>query len=162
MSQPAIVIGLLRREWAGCTPPVPTRHLLSCPARLGVPGSSGLASVPSARLQLVVLDPRGTGMSSRDVGNDHSRDHYQRDIEAVVTRLKLGRFLLMGASFGVDLAVDSPCSTRNTLSRSCLGPQVRPGPPRYSRHCLPKTGKRPSTAWCRTIGVVNKHTQSLN
>ena len=60
----------------------------------------------AARFQLVQLDPRGTGMSSRDLGEDLAPDHYQRDIQAVVERLKLSRFLLMGVSRGVEWVVD--------------------------------------------------------
>jgi DNA-binding CsgD family transcriptional regulator/pimeloyl-ACP methyl ester carboxylesterase len=45
-------------------------------------------------------------MSSRDVGDDLVRQDYQKDIEAVVGRLKLGRFLIVAASTGVDLALD--------------------------------------------------------
>jgi DNA-binding CsgD family transcriptional regulator/pimeloyl-ACP methyl ester carboxylesterase len=58
------------------------------------------------RFQVIQLDPRGTGLSSREVGANLARDHYQRDLEAVVNRLRLDRFLILGASFGVDLAVD--------------------------------------------------------
>ena len=58
------------------------------------------------RFQVIQIDPRGTGMSGRDVSDALARDHYQRDIEAVVGRLGLERFLMLGVSFGVDLAVD--------------------------------------------------------
>ena len=60
----------------------------------------------SERFQVIQLDPRGFGMSSREVGEDLARQHYQRDIEAVVGRLKLGPLLIVAASTGVDLAVD--------------------------------------------------------
>ena len=60
----------------------------------------------SARFQVIQIDPRGTGMSDRDVSDTLARDHYQRDIEAVVGRLGLERFLMLGFAFGVDLAVD--------------------------------------------------------
>jgi DNA-binding CsgD family transcriptional regulator/pimeloyl-ACP methyl ester carboxylesterase len=60
----------------------------------------------SERFQLIQLDPRGTGMSSRDVSHEHARHHYQRDIEAIIHRLRLERLLFLGVSFGVDLAVD--------------------------------------------------------
>ena len=60
----------------------------------------------AAQFQLIQLDPRGTGMSSREVGEGHARAHYQRDIEAVLERLQAGPFILLAASGGVDLAVD--------------------------------------------------------
>ncbi len=58
------------------------------------------------RFRLIQLDPRGTGMSSRDVDEGHARAHYQRDIEAVLDRLRPGPIILLAASGGVDLAVD--------------------------------------------------------
>jgi DNA-binding CsgD family transcriptional regulator/pimeloyl-ACP methyl ester carboxylesterase len=58
------------------------------------------------RFQLIQPDPRGTGMSSRQVGEQHAREHYQRDIEAVLERLNPGPLILLAASGGVDLAVD--------------------------------------------------------
>jgi pimeloyl-ACP methyl ester carboxylesterase/DNA-binding CsgD family transcriptional regulator len=58
------------------------------------------------RFQLIQVDPRGTGMSSREVKEEHVREHYQRDIEAVLDRLQPGPFILFAASGGVDLAVD--------------------------------------------------------
>jgi pimeloyl-ACP methyl ester carboxylesterase/DNA-binding CsgD family transcriptional regulator len=70
------------------------------------PGLQAWLEGLSERFKLVQLDPRGTGMSSRDVTEDLAREHYQRDIEAVVDRLGLERFLIIGVSFGVDLAVD--------------------------------------------------------
>jgi DNA-binding CsgD family transcriptional regulator/pimeloyl-ACP methyl ester carboxylesterase len=60
----------------------------------------------SERFQLIQLDPRGTGMSSRDVNDELARDHYVRDIETVVGQLRLDRFMFLAVSFGVDLAVE--------------------------------------------------------
>jgi DNA-binding CsgD family transcriptional regulator/pimeloyl-ACP methyl ester carboxylesterase len=60
----------------------------------------------SERFQLIQLDPRGFGMSSREVSEDLARQDYQKDMEAVVGRLRPGRFLIVAASTGVDLALD--------------------------------------------------------
>ena len=73
------------------------------------------------RFQLIQLDPRGTGMSSRDVGEGHSRAHYQRDIEAVLQRLEPGPFLLLAASSGVDLAVDYALAHPENVTALLLG-----------------------------------------
>jgi ATP/maltotriose-dependent transcriptional regulator MalT len=73
------------------------------------------------RFQLIQLDPRGTGMSSRDVGEGHSRAHYQRDIEAVLQRLEPGPFLLLAASSGVDLAVDYALAHPEKVTALLLG-----------------------------------------
>nr|AHZ45592.1 GerE bacterial regulatory protein luxR family [uncultured bacterium] len=70
------------------------------------PGLEPWLRALAERFQLIQLDPRGTGMSSRDVGEGHKREDYQRDIEAVLERLQPGPFILLAASGGVDLAVD--------------------------------------------------------
>jgi pimeloyl-ACP methyl ester carboxylesterase/DNA-binding CsgD family transcriptional regulator len=75
----------------------------------------------SARFRLVLMDPRGTGMSSRDVKEDHAREHYLRDIEAVVGRLGLQRFIFMALSRGVDLAVDYCIAHPGQVSALVLG-----------------------------------------
>jgi DNA-binding CsgD family transcriptional regulator/pimeloyl-ACP methyl ester carboxylesterase len=73
------------------------------------------------RFQLIQLDPRGTGMSSRDVGEGHSRAHYQRDIEAVLQWLQPGPFLLLAASSGVDIAVDYALAHPENVTALLLG-----------------------------------------
>jgi DNA-binding CsgD family transcriptional regulator/pimeloyl-ACP methyl ester carboxylesterase len=73
------------------------------------------------RFQLIQLDPRGTGMSSRDVGEGHARVHYQRDIEAVLQRLDPGPLLLLAASGGVDLAVDYALAHPENVTALLLG-----------------------------------------
>jgi DNA-binding CsgD family transcriptional regulator/pimeloyl-ACP methyl ester carboxylesterase len=60
----------------------------------------------SQRFQLIQLDPRGFGMSSRQLRENLTRRDYLRDIEAVAGRLKLGKLLIVGAANGDDLAVD--------------------------------------------------------
>jgi pimeloyl-ACP methyl ester carboxylesterase/DNA-binding CsgD family transcriptional regulator len=53
----------------------------------------------ASRFRLVQFDSRGTGLSTRGLVEGHSVEHYQRDIEAVVERLGLERFILFGHSF---------------------------------------------------------------
>jgi pimeloyl-ACP methyl ester carboxylesterase len=60
----------------------------------------------SQRFQLIQMDPRGFGMSSREVRENLTRQDYQKDVDAVVSRLKLGRFIVVAASSGDDVAVD--------------------------------------------------------
>ena len=48
------------------------------------------------RYRLVHFDPRGEGMSSRGLRQNHSVSDYVYDLEAVVDRLGLDRFVLMG------------------------------------------------------------------
>jgi DNA-binding CsgD family transcriptional regulator/pimeloyl-ACP methyl ester carboxylesterase len=60
-------------------------------------------------------------MSSRDIGEGHERLHYQRDIEAVVERLRPGPFVLLAASSGVDLAVDYALAHPENVSALLLG-----------------------------------------
>ena len=53
---------------------------------------------------LVRYDPRGTGMSDRDVG-EITPDLWLEDLEAVVDALKLDRFALLGMSQGGPAAI---------------------------------------------------------
>jgi DNA-binding CsgD family transcriptional regulator/pimeloyl-ACP methyl ester carboxylesterase len=58
----------------------------------------------SQRFQLVQLDPRGSGMSTRGL-EKLEREDYQRDVEAVVARLRLDRFVFVAMSVGVEIAI---------------------------------------------------------
>ena len=59
----------------------------------------------SSEFQLVVFDPRGMGMSTRGLPDDHSLVDWQHDIEAVVDHLALDRFVLVGASSSGHVAI---------------------------------------------------------
>jgi pimeloyl-ACP methyl ester carboxylesterase/DNA-binding CsgD family transcriptional regulator len=52
------------------------------------------------RFALVTYDSRGSGMSTRGLRDDHSFDDYQLDLQAVLERLQLGRFVLCGQGTG--------------------------------------------------------------
>ena len=70
------------------------------------PGLGQWLQALASHYQVILMDIRGTGMSSRDVQDDHVLGHYQRDLEAVIEKLNLRRFLLLAVSRGVDLVVD--------------------------------------------------------
>jgi pimeloyl-ACP methyl ester carboxylesterase/DNA-binding CsgD family transcriptional regulator len=70
------------------------------------PGLQHWMRVLAGRFQLIQLDPRGFGMSTRQVPESLARSDYQKDVEAVVEKLKPGPFVLVSASTGVDLALD--------------------------------------------------------
>ena len=70
------------------------------------PGLGQWLEALASHYQVILMDIRGTGMSTRDVGDDHVLSHYQRDLEAVIDKLNLRRFLLLAVSRGVDLVVD--------------------------------------------------------
>jgi pimeloyl-ACP methyl ester carboxylesterase/DNA-binding CsgD family transcriptional regulator len=59
----------------------------------------------AARFQLIQIDPRGTGLSTRGLPDDVSAGDYLLDMEAVVGRLGLERFTLCGAVPGASIAV---------------------------------------------------------
>jgi pimeloyl-ACP methyl ester carboxylesterase/DNA-binding CsgD family transcriptional regulator len=59
----------------------------------------------SERFMLVRYDSRGMGMSTRGLREDHSFDAYQLDLEAVLERLQLRRFVLCGQESGGQIAV---------------------------------------------------------
>ena len=65
------------------------------------PWLEGLA----ARFQLIQLDERGCGMSTRGLTEDHAVEHYQRDLEAVIEHLNPDPFVLFGAVGGTPKAV---------------------------------------------------------
>jgi DNA-binding CsgD family transcriptional regulator/pimeloyl-ACP methyl ester carboxylesterase len=70
------------------------------------PGLQGWLQALSQRFQLIQIDPRGFGMSARNLGVTLSREDYLTDIETVVASLSLGRFLIVAASTGVELAAE--------------------------------------------------------
>ena len=57
-----------------------------------VPRLEALAS----RFQLIQIDPRGMGMSTRGLPDDHTQESYQKDLIAVLDRLDAHRFVLYG------------------------------------------------------------------
>jgi DNA-binding CsgD family transcriptional regulator/pimeloyl-ACP methyl ester carboxylesterase len=65
------------------------------------PWLEGLA----ARFQLIQLDERGCGMSTRGLTEDHAVEHYQRDLEAVIEHLNPDPFVLFAAVTGTPKAV---------------------------------------------------------
>ncbi len=69
------------------------------------PGLGDWLLALSQRFQLIQMDPRGFGLSGREVGPDLKRWHYQNDIDAVVARLRIERFLIVAVSTGVEQAV---------------------------------------------------------
>jgi DNA-binding CsgD family transcriptional regulator len=70
------------------------------------PGLSDWLEGLSGRFQLVQIDPRGFGMSARNLGESLAREDYLTDIEAVVGALNLSRFLIVAMSTGVELAAE--------------------------------------------------------
>jgi DNA-binding CsgD family transcriptional regulator/pimeloyl-ACP methyl ester carboxylesterase len=66
----------------------------------------------SQRFQVIRYDSRGQGMSTRGLGPEHDMAAYELDLEAVVKRLRLQRYVLVGfASFAqvaVSYAVKHP------------------------------------------------------
>jgi DNA-binding CsgD family transcriptional regulator/pimeloyl-ACP methyl ester carboxylesterase len=59
----------------------------------------------AARFQLIQMDPRGTGLSTRGLPDDVSAEDYLLDIEAVVGQLGIERFTLCGAVPGASIVV---------------------------------------------------------
>jgi DNA-binding CsgD family transcriptional regulator/pimeloyl-ACP methyl ester carboxylesterase len=70
------------------------------------PGLSDWLEGLSGRFQLVQIDPRGFGMSARNLGETLAREDYLTDIEAVVGALNLSQFLIVAMSTGVELAAE--------------------------------------------------------
>jgi pimeloyl-ACP methyl ester carboxylesterase len=93
--------------------PVSFSHLqLNWQYRLFAPSRLPLMEALAARYRLVQFDSRGQGMSQRNVRNDFVMEDYNIDLEAVVDRLELERFVIFGASgtghWAVRYAVEHP------------------------------------------------------
>ena len=91
---------------SGKGPPIvrPGHWLTHLEYDLKSPVFQPLLSRLSERHMLVRYDPRGTGMSDRDVG-EITPDLWLEDLEAVVDALKLDRFALLGMSQGGPAAI---------------------------------------------------------
>lgn len=88
---------LLCRQWGRTdAPPIVLLH--------GLRGFSGtwrtLAAALSGRYRLIALDQRGRGESDWDPNGNYYTDAYLADLEAVVERFDLRRFVLIGHSMG--------------------------------------------------------------
>jgi pimeloyl-ACP methyl ester carboxylesterase/DNA-binding CsgD family transcriptional regulator len=66
----------------------------------------------ASRFQVIRYDSRGQGMSMRGLPESHVSQDFERDLEAVVDRLRLQRFILLGAlgfgSVATDFAAKHP------------------------------------------------------
>jgi DNA-binding CsgD family transcriptional regulator/pimeloyl-ACP methyl ester carboxylesterase len=58
------------------------------------------------RFRLIQYDSRGQGMSSRDLSSDHTYRDYMLDLEAVVDRLELERFVLFGSLLSGHVVIE--------------------------------------------------------
>ena len=60
----------------------------------------------AARFRLIQFDGRGQGLSKRGLGPEHSRESYCLDLDAVVERLGLDRFVLLARNLFCQVAVE--------------------------------------------------------
>ncbi|HEY5639293.1 MAG TPA: adenylate/guanylate cyclase domain-containing protein [Dehalococcoidia bacterium] len=80
---------------------------------------SGFEAAIAAGATLVRFDPRGTGLSDRDV-DDVSSSAFVRDLEAVVGRLQLDRFALLAIESGTATAIKYAIRHPEQVSRLVL------------------------------------------
>ena len=77
----------------------------------------------ASRFQLVQYDARGQGMSGRGLKPDSSLMDQTRDLDAVVNRLELSRFVLMAVGWSchvaVRYAVDNPSRVEALVLEGC-------------------------------------------
>jgi len=85
------------------------------------PGLGQWLQALASHYQVILMDIRGTGMSSRAVQDGHILGDYQRDLEAVIDKLHLRRFLLLAVSRGVDLVVDYTLTNPDRVIGLILG-----------------------------------------
>ena len=66
---------------------------------------TGWLEALTSRFRLVRYDGRGQGMSSRGLRPGHGLDDYYADLETVVQRMDLGRFILLGYAWFSHVAI---------------------------------------------------------
>jgi proline iminopeptidase len=91
----------------------------------GGPGMSGayfgdLCGLPSGRLRVVLLDPRGAGSSSPPVDGRYQLDDYAADLDELREHLGLERIDLLGHSHGGFVAIAYALSYPERLDRLVL------------------------------------------
>jgi class 3 adenylate cyclase len=79
----------------------------------------GFERVVAAGMTLVRFDPRGSGLSDRDVA-DMSLVAHARDLEAVIGRLGFDRFAVIAVEFGVIPAIEYAALHPDQISRLIL------------------------------------------
>jgi DNA-binding CsgD family transcriptional regulator/pimeloyl-ACP methyl ester carboxylesterase len=84
------------------------------------PWLEGLA----ARFQLIQIDERGAGMSTRGLKEDHAADHYERDIQAVIERLNPAPFVLFAATIRARGAIQFALHHPESVFAFILGPCI--------------------------------------
>jgi DNA-binding CsgD family transcriptional regulator/pimeloyl-ACP methyl ester carboxylesterase len=75
----------------------------------------------AARFRLVQYDSRGQGMSTRGLPERHAMDDYLLDLEAVVERLGLDRFVLYGGYYFNHVAINYARDHAERLEALILG-----------------------------------------
>lgn len=76
----------------------------------------------SARYQLVQFDWRGQGMSSRGLTGNYAMSDLLRDLDAVIQRLQLNQFILMGSHISAHTAARYAVSHPDRVRALILGP----------------------------------------
>jgi pimeloyl-ACP methyl ester carboxylesterase/DNA-binding CsgD family transcriptional regulator len=85
------------------------------------PGLQDWLKSLSLSFRLIQMDLRGRGLSDHELDDDVARWDYQRDIEAVVGRLKPERLTIFAASTGVEQAVQYAIRHPDQISALILG-----------------------------------------
>jgi pimeloyl-ACP methyl ester carboxylesterase len=85
------------------------------------PWLQGLAS----RFQTVVFDGRGQGLSTRGLLETQTIVSLQRDLDAVVTKLDIQRFVLMAQTHATHLAVHYAIEHPERVAHLCWSPVAR-------------------------------------
>jgi DNA-binding CsgD family transcriptional regulator len=76
------------------------------------------------RFQLIQLDVRGAGMSTRGLKEDHVGGHYLRDLEAVIDRLDPEPLVLFAATYRVKTAVQFALDHPERVHALVLGASI--------------------------------------
>ena len=96
------------------------------------PGLAPWLEALAAKFTLVQFDTRGSGMSSRQIDVDDGFEGFQRDLVAVVERLRLDQVILWGVAAGCFIAARYAVEHRNKVKALILStPVARPRSPAF-------------------------------
>ncbi|HLF76920.1 MAG TPA: alpha/beta fold hydrolase [Dehalococcoidia bacterium] len=93
------------------------------------PGQQPWLEGLAAKFRLIQYDPRGAGMSARGLKDTHVRRDYQLDLDALVDRLKLERFLIVAMAHGVARALEYAARFPDRVIGLVLGTSGTPRSP---------------------------------
>jgi DNA-binding NarL/FixJ family response regulator len=89
------------------------------------PWRRSLFEALAQHFRLIQYDARGQGLSGRGLGPTHTADDYVRDIDAVIERLQLDRFVLLARNLFCQVAIRYALHDQGRVRALILGNPVK-------------------------------------